>query len=270
MKSKTFAALFGLLAIVAILGTSSEITTMTASAQSTLTGRHCTASQPCVQICGDHVCAPGELNKIKSQSAQTQSNNSGTSAIPSPYTTIPSTGVILGGKVSYMDVASDGTAVIVSTSHPLSGQPLAIGIGFKDTKENFVQHQNYAITVTQDNNVVLSNTTGHTHSGTDSLTTSVLTSNNPVDIKVTLNGVGLPGTDPSTWTGVKGEVLSFSQVLDVQAPLPTAPITNMTNATSAPVGNAPVPEFGAIAALILVIAITSIIVMSKTRSKISF
>ncbi len=251
-----------LLLLALVLVTSFLVYSMTASAQS-MTSSHCTASRPCVDICGDHVCAPGELTQMKAKSAQAAMNNSTTSTTSSTSAaSIPSTGVIVGGVVSYMDVASDGTAVIVRTGHPLSGQPLAIGIAFKDTKENFVQHQNYVITVTQDNSVVLSNTTGHTHSGIDSLTTSTLSSNNPVDITVTLNGVGLPGTDPSTWTGVKGEVLSFSQVLDVQVPPPAAPITNMTNAT-----NAPVPEFGPVASLILVIAIVSVVaVTAKTRS----
>jgi len=258
-----------LLLLALVLVTSFLASSMTASAQY-MQSNHCTASNPCVAICGDHVCAPGELNQMQAKSALAM-NNATNSTTPSTSTaSTPSTGVIVGGVVSYMDVASDGTAVIVRTGHPLSGQPLAIGLAFRDTTENFVQHQNYAITVTQDNSIVLSNPAGHTHSGTDSLTTSALSSNNPVDITVTLNGEGLPGTDPSTWTGVKGEVLNFSQVLDVQAPPPAAPITNMTNATSAPVENAPVPEFGAIAALILVVATISIIVMSKTRSKISF
>ena len=239
MKSKSFGTIFGLLAIIAILGAASEVSTMTASAQSTLSGRHCTAYQPCVQICGDHVCAPGELAQMTAKSTPMQSNATGTSAMPSNSTN-PSVGVVVAGKVSYMDVASDGTAVIVRTGHPISGQPLAIGIGFKDANENFVQHQNYAITVTQDGTTVLSNSTGHTHTGTDTQTTDALSSNNPVDIVITLNGVGLPTADPSTWTGVKGEALDFSQATDVQAP--AASMSNMTMND-----NAAVPEFGPVA-----------------------
>jgi len=255
-----------LLSLAIVLVTSFLVTgIMTASAQFT-PSQHCTASHPCIPICGDHVCAPGELNQMKAKSAQAAMNNATNSTTPStPTVSTPTTGVIVAGVVSYMDIASDGTAVIVRTGHPLSGQPLAIGIAFKDSSENFVQHQNYAITVTQDNHVVLSNPTGHTHTGTDTLTTLALSSNNPIDITVTLNGVGLPTTDPSTWTGVKGEVLNFSKVLDVQTP-PTTPITNMTNATSASTENAPVPEFGPIASLVLVVAIVSVIaVTAKTR-----
>ena len=274
MKSKSFGAIFGLLTIVAILGAASEVSTMTASAQSTLTGRHCTASQPCVQVCGDHVCAPGELAQMTAKSTPMQSNTTGTSVMPSNSTN-PSMGVVIAGIVSYMDVASDGTAVIVRTGHPISGQPLAIGIGFKDANENFVKHQNYAITVTQDGTTVLSNSAGHTHTGTDTQTTDPLPSNDPVNIVITLNGIGLPTTDPSTWTGVKGEALDFSQATDVQAPMSS----NMTMGQNAPgnqtgmplgppysAGNAAVPEFGPVASLVLAIAVLSIVVFAaKTR-----
>lgn len=260
MKPEQSQVLFGLLIIVAVLCVTPEIVSMSAFGQSTIS-HHCTASQPCVDICGDHVCAPGELAQLKAKAAQPPVTNATT---PSTSVAIPSTGVNIGGVVSYMDVASDGTAVVVRTGHPLSGQPLAIGLAFKDANENFVQHQNYAITVTQDNNVVFSNPAGHTHSGTDSVTTVALSSNDPVNITVTLNGVGLPTADPSTWTGVKGEVLVFSQVLDIKTP---APVENMTNSTtSAPAVNATVPEFGPIVGMIIVISVISSIVLSRRFS----
>ena len=254
---------FGLLALVAIIGVASETTTsMTASAQSTMT-RHCTASRPCFNICGDHVCAPGELAQLKAQSSRPQNNNTGISTTPVNSTAInPSTGVIIGGVVSYMDQASDGSAVIVRTGHPISGQPLAIGVGFRDANDNFVQNQNYAITVTQDGNTVLSNPTGYTKSGTDSLTTSALLSNSPVNIIITLKGVGLPTSDPLTWTGVKGEALSFSQVTDIQTPMSNMTMSNMTMSQQ----NATVPEFGPVSSIVLAIAVLSAMVFAvKTR-----
>lgn len=254
-----------LLLLSLVVVTSFLMPSMVASAQ-TVTYHHCTASNPCVDICGDHVCAPGELAQARAQSAQNATNNTAASTTPSNYTASTSTGVIVGGKVSYMDIASDGTAVVVRTGHPLSGQPLSIGIAFKDASESFVQNQNYAITVTQDNNIVLSNPTGYTQSGTDSLTTNALSSNNPVDIKVTLLGVGLPTADPSTWTGVKGEVLNFTKVLDLQAPQPTVPNTNMTNATSAS-EKATVPEFGSIAWVIISISVIGSIMISRRFGK---
>ena len=258
MKQKQYLVPLGLLALVTILCVTPEIT-MTSSAQSAKT-YGCTASNPCVNICGDHVCAPGELAQMKAQSNQAQMGNKTTSSAPSTSTpTSPSMGTVIAGKLSYVDQASDGTIVVVRTGHPLVGQPLDIIIGFMDSNRNFVQHQNYAITVTQDNNTVLSNPTGHTHTGTDTQTTSALSSTNPVDIQVTLNGVGLPTADPSTWTGVKGEVLTFSKVYEVQAP---TTVSNMTITTQE---NTTVPEFGQIASIILVIAILGVVFVTKTR-----
>jgi hypothetical protein len=143
------------------------------------------------------------------------------------------------------------------------GQALNIGIAFKDANNNFVQHQNYAITVSQDGNVVLSNPNGHTHTGTDTQTTSPLLSNNPVDITLTLNGVGLPTSDPSTWTGVKGEVFTFSQIKDIGN---ATTMSNMTMTTSTSADNATVPEFGPVAGIVLAIAVLSMVVFAaKTR-----
>ena len=172
----------------------------------------------------------------------------------SPQVTTPNTssGVHLGnlgissvGNQPVMSMikgtVSDGSIqVIISYSPvtPVSGQPLSIALTFIGANGNLIQHQNYAISVTQDGNDVFSNATGHTHTGNDIQMTNNLASSNPVDIRVTLNGVGLPGTDPSTWTGPKGSVLSFHVV----------------------------PEFGPVASIVLVIAIVSaIIVSSKTR-----
>ena len=140
-----------------------------------------------------------------------------------------------------------------------------MGIGFQDSTGNFVKHQNYAITVTQDNNTVLSVSNGHTHTGTDTQTTQALSSTDQINIQVTLQGVGLPTADPSTWTGVKGEVLSFSQVGQTTAPAPG----NQTGIPLGPpytAGNATVPEFGPVASIVLAIAVLSVVVFAaKTR-----
>jgi predicted secreted protein with PEFG-CTERM motif len=218
---------------------------------------------------------------MKAQSVQTQRNintngtstSSNTNGTSTPSSIVgSSTGVVVGKVISYMHEASDGTAVIVRTGHPLSGQVLDIAIGFKDADNNFVAHQNYAITVLQDGKTVFSNSAGHTHTGTDSVTTDALSSNDPVDITVTLNGVGLPTADPSTWTGAKGEAIVFSQATDIKTPTTmtnstmTSSNMTMTNSTTEQAGNATVPEFGPVASIVLAIAVLSIVVFAaKTR-----
>lgn len=132
----------------------------------------------------------------------------------------------------------DGSTQVVITyapAFPTSGQPLSITLTFTDAKGNLIQHQNYALSVMQDGNEVFSNTTGHTHTGNDMQTTSNLQSSNPVEIRVMLNGVGLPGTDPSTWTGPKGDVLEFHVV----------------------------PEFGPAASLIITISVIGAVIISR-------
>ena len=133
---------------------------------------------------------------------------------------------------------SDGSTQVIITyspAFPVSGQPLSLTLTFTDAKGNLIQHQNYALSVIQDGNQVFSNSTGHTHTGNDMQTTNNLPSSNPVDIRITLDGIGLPGTDPTTWTGPKGEVLLFHVV----------------------------PEFGPVAGLIILISIIGVVVISR-------
>ena len=136
---------------------------------------------------------------------------------------------------------SEQVIVTFSPNPPASGQPLSITLTFTDAKGNPIQHQNYAISVTQDGNEIFSNTAGHTHTGNDMQVTNSLTSSSQADIKITLNGIGLPGTDPATWTGPKGEVLMFHAV----------------------------PEFGPVAGLIIAMSIISVVVISR-KSRFSF
>jgi len=168
-----------------------------------------------------------------------------TGLVPVFGQTIDSAGNIINAQTEYAAKASDGTSIVITTTAFTTGQPLVLGIKFNDTSGNFVKHQNYAITIIQDNNTILSNPHAHTHTGMDIQVTQPLSSIDPIRIQMTLQGVGLPTNDPSTWTGVKGEVLSFSQV-------------TLTNAT--------VPEFGPVASIVLAIAVLSVVVFAaKTR-----
>jgi len=147
----------------------------------------------------------------------------------------------MGSMTMEQAMSSDGSEMVTigtTPAAPTSGQPLMISLNFTDASGNNIKHQNYNIAVMQDGNTILTNATGHTHTGLDTQTTAALTSADPVDVQVTLNGVGLPGTDPSTWTGPKGDMISFHVV----------------------------PEFGSIAPIVLAIAVITIVVLTaKTR-----
>ncbi len=179
---------------------------------------------------------------IVGSSAQSTSSSTSTTGTTSGTTTASNTtGMSQGSMTSEQAMSSDGSEMVrISTmpTAPTSGQPLIISLNFTDASGNNIKHQNYNITITQDGNTVFSNATAHTHTGLDTQTTSALTSADPVNIQITLNGVGLPGTDPASWTGPKGDMISFHVV----------------------------PEFGSVAPIVLAIAVISIVVLTaRTR-----
>jgi len=290
MKSKPFGAIFGLLALVAIIGVAPAFG-QTASDITIATGAGASASADCVAA--NNCFSPNVLNvapgttvtwtntdkvshtitsgKVSDDSAGSMFDSglvkpgktfqftfatAGTydyfctvhpwmvgQVVAGEAVTGGTTTGTTGGNMSGIMLtakASDGTTVTVNTSGPTSAQPLTLAISFTDANGDKIKHQNYAIAVTQDGNNVLSNSAGHTHTGDDTQTsTANLSSSDPVDIQITLNGIGLPTADPSTWTGVKGETLSFTHI---------------------------VPEFGPVASIVLAIAVMSMVVFAaKTK-----
>src|SRR5574340_994372 len=285
MKSKPIGALFGLLALVAILGvapafgqTANEIDIATGAGSSAqaacVTTNNCFTPNPLTVAPGTtvtwkntdtttHVVCSGKVTDDqcgsvfeddalkKGQTFQFTFANAGTFdyfCSVHPWMTgqvivaaaTSSGGNNTSGMTTLSAKASDGTTVAISTSGPVNGQPLSIAISFTDASGSKIHHQNYAISVTQDGNNVLSNSAGHTHTGDDTQTSSTnLSSADPIDVQITLNGIGLPTVDPATWTGVKGETLSFTHI---------------------------VPEFGPVASIVLAIAVMSMVVfVAKTR-----
>ena len=114
-----------------------------------------------------------------------------------------------------------------------SGEKVAIDVTISG------EHVNYDIVATHNGETILDESDNHSHTGEGSHTTSALSADasddNPIDVTVTFQGFGFPGDDK------------------------TGPI-GLTNTAQA------VPEFGTIAAMILVVAIVSIIaITSKSR-----
>ena len=103
------------------------------------------------------------------------------------------------------------------------------------------EHVNYDIVATHNGETILDESGVHSHTGEHSHRTSALSADasdeNPIDVTVTFQGFGFPDDDK------------------------TGPI-GLTNTAQA------VPEFGTIAALILVVAIASIIAITA-KSKVS-
>ncbi len=135
-------------------------------------------------------------------------------------------------------MSSDGSVnVNIESSVPTAGEAMSIEVTFTDADGNAISHINYDISAMQDGAQVLSPSSAHEHQGEGMHTTDALASDSPVDVQVTILGIGLPGEEAS-WTGPIGDVVSLQVV----------------------------PEFGTIAALVLAISIVSIIaVTAKTR-----
>ncbi|MBT8251329.1 MAG: PEFG-CTERM sorting domain-containing protein, partial [Nitrosopumilus sp.] len=137
------------------------------------------------------------------------------------------------GAAAATGMMSDGTVVSIWASEPTAGERMEITIEFKD-----MEHVNYDIIAMQNDEEVLPDAGAHEHAGTGVHMTAPLSSSDPVDITVTLNGYGLPD-DQDNWTGPIGEEVVFSNV---------------------------VPEFGTVAMMILAVAIISIVaVTAKSR-----
>lgn len=140
------------------------------------------------------------------------------------------------GMTELHGMSADGTVKVeISTGTPTAGEALSLNVKFMDAATgNVIEHINYDITATQAGTTVLEMMGVHEHMGDVSHTTAALSSGDPVDIAITLQGIGI-----DTKTGPMGDVVMFTVV----------------------------PEFGTIAVMILGIAIVSIIAMSA-RSKI--
>jgi predicted secreted protein with PEFG-CTERM motif len=138
-------------------------------------------------------------------------------------------------------LSSDGKVrVEIISSNPVINEVMSIDIKFRDSSGGSLkQHVNYDIVATQNDKEILSLSEAHGHEGHGMHNTTPLKFNDSVDIKVTLLGFGLPD-EQENWTGPAKEIFYFNVV----------------------------PEFGTIAAMILAIAIISIIAISA-KSRLS-
>lgn len=103
-------------------------------------------------------------------------------------------------------ISSDGTInVDVIATAPTQDQSMLIAIDFVDSNGK-VEHVNYALTAMQSGAIVLSEPEAHAHHGTATHSTTALKSGEPVDVQITILGIGLPDKK-SEWTGPKDDVI---------------------------------------------------------------
>lgn len=128
-------------------------------------------------------------------------------------------------------ISEDGSIRIdVETSKPVANEMMSIDVKFYDHQNDKLQeHVNYDMTATQNNEVVLSVVDAHEHNGSSTHTTAKLASDEPVDIDITLQGIGIDDL-----TGPIGETVEFKVV----------------------------PEFGVVTIAVLTIAIVSTTILT--------
>ena len=114
---------------------------------------------------------------------------------------------------------------------------MGISVIFKDIEDKPVKHVNYDLRVTQNNQEFLVVRSQHSENGISEHWTRPLFSDDPVDVEVTILGIGLP-KDRANWTGPNEELLTFSAI----------------------------PEFGLLTLAVLVISVmVMVILVAKSR-----
>ena len=106
-------------------------------------------------------------------------------------------------------VSSDGTInVYVESDPPKIGEEMYMYVTFTGANEKKIGHINYAITGKQDGGLVFFADNVYEAKGEGLHITRVLDSDSPVDIQVTILGIGIQ-SDQTNWTGPRGEVVSL-------------------------------------------------------------
>ncbi|NIM26357.1 MAG: hypothetical protein GTN35_01715 [Nitrososphaeria archaeon] len=133
----------------------------------------------------------------------------------------------------------DGKILVqIISSAPKINQSMEINLSFLDIAKGLISNVNYGIEVSQEGQVIVQNKNVYSEKGLSTLITRPLTSDEPVEIFISINGIGSP-ENQEDWIGPKGEVLIFTVV----------------------------PEFGVLTIILLAITISIMIVF--TRNKIT-
>ncbi len=128
----------------------------------------------------------------------------------------------------------------ILVSNPVSDEEMSLEIKFRDSSGGAViKDANYNLMVSQNGQEILSILGAYEPEGTGMHSTMPLDSDDPVEIKVTILGFGLPD-EKENWSGPRGEILMFNVV----------------------------PEFGAIATVVMLAAIGAVVLMSSKYTRV--
>jgi predicted secreted protein with PEFG-CTERM motif len=136
-------------------------------------------------------------------------------------------------------MTSDGSVnVNLVATAPSKDEGMLIKLEFTDIHGASLRNVNYDIIATQDGTEVLSEHAANTNTGDAEHSTNALSSADPVDIQITILGIG-PADDKSSWSGPKDQMI----------PIHVA------------------PEFGALSVVIFAVSAVSIVaIAAKSKS----
>ncbi|MDX1373475.1 MAG: hypothetical protein R3321_13460, partial [Nitrososphaeraceae archaeon] len=133
----------------------------------------------------------------------------------------------------------DGKIIVqIISSIPKINQSIEINLSFINVTSGLVSNVNYGIEVTQNNQVILQNKNIYSEKGLSTLITRPLTSDDPIEIFISINGIGLPNNQEE-WSGPKGEMLTFTVV----------------------------PEFGVMTIILFAITVSLMIIFTQNKIK---
>ncbi len=106
----------------------------------------------------------------------------------------------------------DGEVIIqIISSSPVVNQGLEINLSFIDKNNRLMSKVNYGILITQNEKNIFENKNIHSENGLSTLISRPLTSDDPVEISLIVNGIGLP-ENQEEWKEPKGEIMIFTVV----------------------------------------------------------
>lgn len=106
----------------------------------------------------------------------------------------------------------DGSLMVqMISSSPRINQSMEINLSFHNFENRLISNVNYGIKIFQDEELILEQNNIFSEKGLSSLTTRPLNSDEPVDITISINGIG-PRANPEDWVEPKGEILMFTVV----------------------------------------------------------
>ncbi|WP_249111014.1 PEFG-CTERM sorting domain-containing protein [Nitrosopumilus sp. K4] len=142
----------------------------------------------------------------------------------------------LGSMITTQTVSDDGSVwIFVTATEPVEREHMTINVRFTDKNGQELTDVNYDIMASQNGQVILDKTMVNQQIGIGDHLTQALPSNDNVSIDITLHGIG-----DDSFASSNGESIEINVV----------------------------PEFGAIASIVLAISILSIIIISAKKNSV--